>query len=75
MSKKYSTRSVPTLQPVEAESLEPSDVITQQAKNEAAIRLLAEWMADESGYDEKTWPKVKRAIEENRLSSRSRFND
>ena len=39
----------------------------QLAKNEAVIRLLEQWMADESGYDERTWPIVKRAIEENRL--------
>ncbi len=25
-----------------------------QRRNEAAIRLLDEWMADESGYDEET---------------------
>ena len=47
----------------------------QSAKNEAAIRLLEQWMADESGYDEKTWPIVKRAIEETRLSYRKRFSD
>ncbi len=47
----------------------------QQAKNEAAIRLVREWMADESGYDEKTWPIAKKAIEENRLSPRRRFDD
>ncbi len=75
MSKKSSTRSLPTLQPAKAESAESSDIVNQQAKNEAAIKLLTEWLADESGYDEETWPKVKQAIEENRLSSRRRFND
>jgi hypothetical protein len=45
------------------------------AKNEAAIRLLRKWMADESGYDEKAWPIAKKAIEENRLSYRKRFSD
>jgi excisionase family DNA binding protein len=44
-------------------------------KNEAALRLLEEWMADESGYDEQTWPVVKRVIEENRLSHRKAFDD
>ncbi len=53
-----------------------SDVpVVQQAKNEAAIRLVREWLADESGYDEKTWPIAKKVIEENRLSSRRRFDD
>ena len=44
-----------------------------RAKNERAIHLLDEWMADESGYDEETWPRVKEIIEENRLSERKRF--
>lgn len=47
----------------------------QRAKNEAAIRLLQKWMSDESGYDEAVWPRVKQAIEENRLSERKRFSD
>jgi len=47
----------------------------QLTKNEAAIRLLEQWMADESGYDERTWPIVKRTIKENRLSYRNRFSD
>ena len=49
--------------------------MTQAQKNEAALRLLAEWLADETGYDEQVWPIVKRAIEENRLSARKRFSD
>jgi hypothetical protein len=47
----------------------------RRAKNEAAIRLLDKWLADESGYDEDVWPRVKVAIEENRLSERKRFSD
>jgi hypothetical protein len=46
----------------------------QRAKNEAARRLIREWLADESGYDEATWPVAQRAIEENRLSPRPRFD-
>jgi len=45
----------------------------QKRSNEGAIRLLNEWMADESGYDEKVWPVLKQDIEENRLSRRKRF--
>jgi hypothetical protein len=53
----------------------PHDVLAaQKAKNEAAISLLEEWLADESGYDEKTWPIVQKVVEENRLSDRKRFN-
>jgi hypothetical protein len=31
-----------------------------------AIALLDEWMADESGYDESTWPDLKKALNCNR---------
>jgi len=58
-----------------AQELAEESVGTQQAKNEAALRLLGEWMADESGYDEETWPLLKKAIEEDRLSERKRFVD
>jgi hypothetical protein len=38
-------------------------------------KLLDTWLADESGYDERVCPRLKKAIEENRLSSRKRFDD
>ncbi|MFZ0889914.1 MAG: hypothetical protein WA005_15820 [Candidatus Binataceae bacterium] len=41
---------------------------SQKRSNEDLIRLLDEWMADESGYDKKVWPALKKALEENRLS-------
>jgi hypothetical protein len=47
----------------------------QRQTNEAARRLLQEWLTDDSGYDEEVWPKVKLIIEENRLSPRKRFCD
>jgi hypothetical protein len=47
----------------------------QRAKNQAAIRLLNQWLADESGYDETAWPIAKRAIDTHRLSDRPRFHD
>lgn len=31
--------------------------------NKAAIDLLDKWLADESGYDEETWPKIRKALE------------
>ncbi len=46
-----------------------------QTKKENAIRLLQEWMADDSGYDEKIWESLKNNIEENRISERKRFHD
>ena len=42
---------------------------------ERVIRLLDEWMADESGYDEETWPELKAALERDRTSSRNLFKD
>jgi excisionase family DNA binding protein len=46
----------------------PSDVVaeapTQVERNEALSRLLAEWMADKSGYDESVWPIVEKLLEE-----------
>lgn len=40
-----------------------------------AIRLLDEWMADESGYDEEAWPELKAALDRDRLSSRRFFDE
>ncbi len=44
-------------------------------QTERLFHHLAEWLTDESGYDEETWPKVKAALEEDRLSSRSLFDE
>ena len=46
-----------------------------KTKNEKTIALLDEWLADESGYDERVWSKLKENIESNRLSERNRFDD
>jgi len=72
MNNKHPTYPNPTIQ--EAECIDENQA-TQRMKNEAAIQLIAEWLADESGYDERTWPIVKKAIEENRLSYRRRFGE
>ncbi len=54
----------------------PADGNVQHARHvEDVIRLLDKWMADESGYDEETWPELKAALQRNRLSSRPLFND
>jgi hypothetical protein len=45
---------------------------TSRAK--AAIALLDDWLADESGYDERTWPELKVALDRDRLSSRRLFD-
>lgn len=44
----------------------------QRIKNEVAKRLLGSWLADNSGYDERVWQQVQSAIEQNRLSLRTK---
>lgn len=46
-------------------------------RNDAVMRLLDEWMADESGYDEETWPLLKEALnqERERVGARKLFRD
>jgi hypothetical protein len=36
----------------------------EPTRNQQAIDLLRQWLADESGYDERVWPEVKKSIEE-----------
>lgn len=59
----------------ERESPEVLGASFQRARNQSAINLLNEWLADESGYDEQVWPAARKAIAENALSSRKRFDD
>ncbi|HEY7349744.1 MAG TPA: hypothetical protein VH599_15620 [Ktedonobacterales bacterium] len=42
---------------------------------ERLLHLLDEWLMDESGYDEATWPKLKAALERDRPSARSLFDE
>jgi hypothetical protein len=36
------------------------------AKAAEAISLFKSWLTDESGYDEKVWPRLKKALEQER---------
>lgn len=45
------------------------------ATTERLLHLLDEWLMDESGYDEATWPKLKAALEQDRTSSRNLFDE
>jgi hypothetical protein len=40
------------------------------------LALLRSWLSDESGYDEQTWPKLKKALDEerNRIEARRLFD-
>jgi len=48
---------------------------SRRERHAAVIALLDKWLADESGYDENTWPGLKEQIEESRTSTRRRFGD
>lgn len=45
----------------------------EKAPNIGAIKLLDEWMADDSGYAEETWPELKEAFDRDRLGYRKFF--
>lgn len=45
------------------------------AKSRHLIKTLQSWLEDESGYDEQTWPWLKKALEEDRMSARGLFRD
>lgn len=53
----------------------PDALAIQRKKNEAAIRLLNEWLADESGRQEREWPIIKAALEADHPSYGRLFND
>lgn len=54
-------------------SVEPLD----KAAVDKVIQLLDEWMADDSGYDEETWPQLKEALDRERdlVSARRLFDE
>ena len=69
-----------TTQPTEhqSETKAPSLIEPLDAERiEKAIQLLDEWMADESGYDEQTWPELKKALDRERdhISARRLFGE
>jgi hypothetical protein len=49
-------------------------LVEQKGRNEAALKMLDRWMSEDPTYDLETWPVVKKAIDEHRLSDRSRFD-
>jgi len=40
---------------------------------EKALALIEKWAADESGYEEKTWPELQQSLDKDRLSDRPLF--
>jgi hypothetical protein len=53
------------------------DLKPESAQAAGVIGLLRSWLADESGYDEETWPKLKKALdhERRRVGARRLFDD
>lgn len=66
-----STLPEPLIAPGEDFQKPPKLILPESRDNSAVLRLLDEWIADESGYDERVWPIVKGLIEENRLPDRA----
>lgn len=65
-------------QPTIESAIETIDAIGAPTPEAAkALTLLKTWLADESGYDEETWPELKRALNEerDRVGARRLFND
>jgi len=48
----------------------------ESAQAAGLIGLLRSWLTDESGYDEQTWPKLKKALDQERrqVGARRLFN-
>ncbi len=56
-----------------AQYLSPWDFEQSQRVHDA-VALLDEWLKDDSGYDEETWPELKESLDRNRLSDRKLFD-
>lgn len=54
-----------------------ADTEDRRDQNDAVIRRLDEWLADESGYDEETWPRLREALdcERERVGARELFRE
>ena len=53
----------------------PDTPVSPRQRNRAARQYLRAWLADESGYDEETWPLLRRALEEDRAPGQRRLFD
>jgi hypothetical protein len=69
MSAERSTASGPVRE------LDADTIAERQRPNAAVLRMLQQWLADESGYDEDTWDSLKAAMKESRRTMRDPFRD
>jgi hypothetical protein len=51
------------------------DEVSGAIDREGLLALIKSWEEDKSGYDDRAWPILQKALEENRLSSRERFDE
>ena len=58
---------------VERPAVRTNDKTQYQSKTKAR-QLLSTWLADESGYDEATWPGLKQNLAANRSGHRKLFS-
>jgi hypothetical protein len=47
-------------------------ISTDDPKTAAVVRLLRSWLQDSSGYDERTWPELKKSLDKERRLVRAR---
>ena len=52
----------------------PFDYAEQSERAKKAIALLDQWLNDDSGYDEETWPELKKSLDRERLANRRLFD-
>jgi hypothetical protein len=57
----------------ERDRCQPSSGVVLPQYPEKALELLDRWMADESDYEERTWPELKKALDQDRVSNRPLF--
>jgi excisionase family DNA binding protein len=68
-------RSHPGLQAETLASESQVDETNRRKRAQQLVCRLDEWMADESGHDEETWPKLKAILEQDRISFRPLFRE
>jgi len=51
----------------------PNYGVVLPKSQEKALALIEKWAADESGYEEKTWPELQQSLDKDRLSDRPLF--
>jgi hypothetical protein len=63
-------------QKIAAALAELDQLAPKSAKAAKAIALFKSWLQDESGYDEQTWPRLKKALDRERVrvGARRLFN-